>query len=82
MNPLKRLYNLLPQRRTFYGTIISINGDRLSIEPLSGGIFTLYSSTYAAQFSANDTVWLIQEASGAWTLATAPTFAGTETIEI
>lgn len=81
MNPLKRLRNLLPQTKRFYGSVISINGDRLAIQPLAGGVITIHSQPYAEQFQQNDKVWLTQD-QGNWTLEAAPTFAGTETILI
>lgn len=82
MNILKALLDLIPKQARFYGRIISINGDRINIEPINGGLLSVYNIVYAQSFASGQYVWMTQDDNGEWTLDPAPTFLSTGTVEV
>lgn len=71
MNPLKRLFSLLPQSQKFYGTLASTSNGKVSVSLIGGGLISYAGETDLAE---NSKVWLIRSASGDYSISSAPDF--------
>ena len=71
MNPLKILFSIMPQKKTFYGTIASKSNGRVVVSLITGGTITIPGTTELAE---NSKCWVIKNTDGSYSIQSAPEF--------